>query len=359
MQHIADTTEKPLHILHLMYIMNVGGAETMLTDIINGQVARGHAVTLVVVNKSVNPDLIARLHPSVSVIRMNREPGSRPLVMMLRLNMLLARLRPDIVHAHHHKFGRLVQWSRRRLLLTVHDVGTPMVYCGTTRMAAITDAVEADIKARVPSANVTTVYNGIRTADIPRRKATPDTPHPLRVIQVARLSIEKKGQDVLIRALGILARRGLTDLEATFVGVGDDLAPLQEIARAEGVADRVHFTGLLDRDHIYSHLHEYDVMCHPSRYEGFGLTIAEGMAAGLPLAVTEGDGPWEVADHGRLCKSFAAGDPEGCASALEALTNDWKGAEERAAEASGYVRRFDISNTVDGYIALYRNMLSR
>ena len=345
-----------MKILHLIYTFEVGGAETMLVDIINGQVARGHDVTLLVVNRGVNEALAAKLDPRARMVRMNRQQGAAPLLMMARLNLFLLRHRPDIVHAHHPKFGRLVQVRRKRLLVTIHDVNTSMRYCSGSRMVAITDAVAADILRRVPEGNVRTIHNGIRTADIAVRPA--GAPHrPLRLVQVARLMAEKKGQDVLIRALGILRRRGITDIEATFIGTGNDLEQLRELARSEGVESQVVFDGLRDRDYIYSHLADFDAMVHPSRFEGFGLTIAEAMAAGLPLAVTEGDGPWEVADKGRLCHSFAPGDAEGCAAAIEDIRSRYPDLADRTARARDYVRRFDIGTTVDNYLAYYRELL--
>ncbi len=352
----ASHSGKTIHVLHCIYTMEIGGAETMLVDIINGQLARGLKVTLLIVNRGINESLISKLDPRVQTIRMNRRQGNKPLLMMLRLNLLVARLAPDIIHVHHHKFCRLIQWRRNRLLLTVHDVNTPMIYCSGSRMVAITAAVEDYVRGIVPSARIQTIYNGIRTADIPARVPGFPTGN-IKLVQVARLMAEKKGQDVLIRALGELHRRGIDNVEATFIGTGDDMDMLRNLAEAEGVSDRIHFDGLRDRDYIYAHLHEYDAMCHPSRWEGFGLTIAEGMAAGLPLVVSHGDGPWEVAGHGRLCLSFPAGDHKACADAIARLIAGWDEAETRAAEAREYVRRFDISRTVDEYITYYRTLL--
>lgn len=347
-----------MKILHLIYSFEVGGAETMLVDIMNGQAARGHEVVLLIVNSGVNESLISTLDPKVKVVRMNRREGSAPLLMMARLNLLLLRLKPDIIHGHHHKFGRLVQFRRGHLLLTIHDMNQSMKYCSGSRMVAITEAVAADILSRVPSADVTTILNGIRTSDIVLR-ADGVPGKPFCTVQVARLMAEKKGQDVLIRALGELKRRGRSDFDATFIGIGDDETMLRELAEKEGVADSVHFAGLRSRDYIYSHLAEFDAMVHPSRYEGFGLTVAEGMAARLPLIVTEGDGPWEVCDRGRLCESVAVSDHKGLADALVRVADGYPRYAERACEAKTYVKRFDIATTVDNYLNYYSSMLKK
>lgn len=347
-----------MKVLHLIYTLNVGGAETMLADIANGQVARGLDVSILVVNNGINEDLAATLDSRIKLIRWNRREGTAPLLMMARLNLFILRMKPDIIHAHHHKFGRLVQVRRKNLLLTVHDIDTPMTYCATTRMVAITDAVEANVRERVPSARISTIYNGIRTADIALKSTEATTNSIVRLVQVARINTEKKGQDILIRALGELKRRGITNVEADFIGREDDRPILETIAEEEGVTDKVHYLGLRSRAYIYSHLREYDAMCHPSRWEGFGLIIAEAMAAGLPIITTENDGPWEVADHGRLCISLRNGSAESCADAIEAFINDREGAKRRASEGLEYVKRFDISNTINNYISLYRSIIN-
>lgn len=345
-----------LHIVHCIYSMTVGGAETMLIDIANVQARLGHKVDIVIVNDIVDEKLVTKFDPSIRITRMNRRQGDKPLLMMARLNLLLLRMRPDIIHAHHHKFCRLVQVRKSRVLLTVHDLNTEMIYASRSHMVAITDAVKDDVLARVHGADVTTIFNGIRTADISARPSVPFGDN-LRLVQVANLLPHKKGQDILIEALGILGERGISNVEATFIG-GGDTSELMKLAEERGVADRVHFLGARDRDYIYSSLSGYDAMCHPSRYEGFGLTVAEGMAAGLPLVLTRNDGPWEVADNGRLCLSAENGSAESFADAIEELMRDYPVALEKAAQAQRYVKRFDISRTVDNYLDYYRRIIN-
>lgn len=346
-----------MHILHCTYSMEVGGAETMLVDIMNGQVKRGHRVTLLIVNDRESAQVMNAVDPAVDIVRFRRREGAAPLLMMARLNMAIARLRPDIVHVHHEKFCRLVRLRRSRMIYTVHALNITMEYSAGTAMAAITDVVADDIRGRLPGADVTTVPNGIIVADVARRPE--GMPHTFRLVQVGRLEPELKGQDIAIRALGILKRRGTDNVEISFIGTGSGLDSLRRLAENEGVARQIHFEGMRDRGYIYSRLCHYDAMIHSSRYEGFGLTVAEGMAAGLPLILTDHDGPWEVADHGRLCLSAEKGNAESFADAIAALIADYPTALNRAQEALDYVRRFDISHTIEAYDRLYDKVIRK
>jgi glycosyltransferase involved in cell wall biosynthesis len=54
----------------------------------------------------------------------------------------------------------------------------------------------------------------------------------------------------------------------------------------------VHFLGL--RDDIPELMNSADVLVHPARKEGFGLVLAEALAAGLPIVATDVGGIPEV-----------------------------------------------------------------
>lgn len=348
--------ERPLKIVHLIYSLEVGGMETMLVDIANTQAAAGHSVEVVVVNDLYSPALQRTFSPEVRVTMLRRKPGAAPLWLMARLNALMALRRPDVIHAHHPKFWRLLPPWHSRMLVTIHDIRTPLEHCRGGHLVAITGAVADDIMAREPAQNIEVIYNGIRTADI-RRRGDRAAGTPLRLIQLGRLVHEKKGQDVLVRALAEAVAAG-TDATVDFIGDGPSRQYLENLAAELGVSDRVHFLGLRDRAYIYDHLADYDAMVHPSVYEGFGLIVAEAMAAGLPLILTEYDGPWEVAARGQLCLSATRGDASSFAAAIADLAVHYPAALTRAARALEYVEGYDIRGTASAYITYYRHLLS-
>ena len=349
--------KEPRHIVHIIYQLHLGGMETMLADIANEQCRRGLRVTVIVVNDEVDPLMLRRFEPAVRVVTMRRRRGSRPLLMMARLNILVSRLRPDVVHLHQPNFRKLLRVCRNRQVLTVHDINTPLEHVDAAcPIAAITEAVRADVLNRRPDARVEVLLNGICTSTIAPRGDRRPAPANFRIVQLARLNYEKKGQDILIDALGELRRRGRHDISVDFIGGGVSDEPLRQRAAACGVTDAVHFLGLMDRDEVYRRLADYDAMVHPSRYEGFGLIIAEAMCAGLPVVVTRNDGPWEVADRGRLCESITLGDAIGLADTIEAMIAGYPAVLARAAEARVYAQRYGIERTVDAYLELYRRL---
>ncbi|NOV23035.1 glycosyltransferase family 1 protein [Cupriavidus necator] len=117
-------------------------------------------------------------------------------------------------------------------------------------------------------------------------------PQPgFRVLQLGRL-VPRKGIDNVIRALGCLRRD--TDLDATLYVVGGnaeqpsvqatpEIGRLQDVASAEGVADRVVFTGRRGRDTLRLFYSAADVFVTTPWYEPFGITPVEAMACGAPV----------------------------------------------------------------------------
>ena len=65
----------------------------------------------------------------------------------------------------------------------------------------------------------------------------------------------------------------------------DLMTRLKEEIRQAGHADRICFTG--HREDIADVLAALDLLAAPSRWEGFGLMLAEAMAAGVPVLASD------------------------------------------------------------------------
>ena len=108
---------------------------------------------------------------------------------------------------------------------------------------------------------------------------------------------EERRERVFLFCGSLIARKGVDLLASAFVQldvpnvrlriVGD--GPLREslMQKLAAVRERVEFVGFRDWHELP---HEYaaaDVLCVPSRYDGWGLVVPEGLAAGLPVIATD------------------------------------------------------------------------
>ena len=112
---------------------------------------------------------------------------------------------------------------------------------------------------------------------------------------------------------------------------------------------------LRDREYIYSHLKDYDLMCHPARYEGFGLTVAEGIAAMLPVLVSDEGGPFEIIEHGKLGTAFKMESVDDCAAKIEHIYRNYQEALALTRAAYDKVKTcYSIERMVAEYIDYYK-----
>ncbi len=108
------------------------------------------------------------------------------------------------------------------------------------------------------------------------------------IVCVSRL-VPRKGQDSLIRALPAIRRR-VRDTAVLLVGNGPYRATLETMARENGVADHVIFTGPVPWEELPAHYAAGDVFAMPCRtrragldVEGLGIVYLEASATGLPV----------------------------------------------------------------------------
>ncbi len=347
-----------MKIVHCIWSFNTGGAETMLVDIANEQ-AKTLEVCVLIVNDSFQQYLVDKFSPEVKVVLNHRKPNSRSILPFIRLNRTLRKLRPDVVHLHNAMLAKVVMpWVSRGLFLTVHDLHLPLggVRRGV-KLIAISEAVKEDVLRR-GNYDIVVIPNGIDVKAIDKRDLH-GLERNMHIVQVARLDVQKKGQDILIDALALLKKRGIENIDIDFIGEGASEQVLKMQVEKLGISDRVHFLGLCDRNYIYKHLKDYDLMCHPSRYEGFGLTVAEGMAAMVPVLVPDNGGPYEIIENGKLGMVFKMGNVEDCADKIEYIYNHYQKLGSLVSQAyKKTCECYSIERMVREYIRFYDKILS-
>lgn len=147
------------------------------------------------------------------------------------------------------------------------------------------------------------------------------------VLQLGRL-VPRKGIDIVVRALARLRRKhGLDPLLVIVGGETDDPCPvaspeigrLREVAAAEGVADRVLFTGRKPRQVLRYYYSAADVFVTTPWYEPFGITPVEAMACATPVIGACVGGIKSTVRHGRTGFLVPPRDPDALAERLAEL----------------------------------------
>lgn len=346
-----------MKIIHVIFSLANGGAENLLADIINEQ-ALHHNVSLLIVNNKVDTGLVNRIHKKVKIFRFDREPGKFSFKIFLRINLCIWKISPDYIHCHNENLIGLlfpIFWGKTGL--TLHDTflkETNLKYLPLYHhLFAISKAVQLYGK-KISGLDFILNYNGVDSTAIPSRKSEIRS-NPFRIVQVSRLVHEKKGQDILIKAIFELERAGY-GVEVDFIGEGDSEIYLQQLVRQFKLEKTIRFLGNLQRSEVYQLLPHYDLLIQPSLYEGFGLTIAEAMMAKVPVLTSNLEGPVEIIQYGKYGYLFDVGNVPELTEKIRYIIDNYKEVWETNIKAQQYAKdNFDVRGTALRYLDLYNN----
>jgi len=350
-----------MKITHLIFAFNTGGSETMLVDIVNEQCNYAE-ISIIIINNKYNQSLIKKIDKSVKVYYINRKEGSKNLFKLFKINLLVLKIKPDILHCHNHNIiALLFRKIYKKIVLTLHCLDIPTLYLNRyKKLFAISEAVKKNVFIRTNICSEV-VYNGIITSKISERNKQ-ELEKDFKIVIVGRLNHQIKGQHLVIEALKVLKNKGYENIQLDLIGEGEGEQFLFNLAERNNLLSQVEFLGLKDRDYIYSHLKDYDLLIQPSLYEGFGLTVAEGMAAKLPVLVSDVDGPMEVIENGKCGYYFGTGNANSLATMIEKVMTDYKTNNIQTLVDRAYVRvtnQFDIKETAMSYLSNYKLLIKK
>ncbi len=118
------------------------------------------------------------------------------------------------------------------------------------------------------------------------------------------------------------------------------------------------FEGLKDRNWVFEHLCDYDLLLQPSDNEGFGLTVAEACAAKLPVLVSDVDGPLEIINGGELGMVFHHGDADDMADKLFQFIRDGYDTSIVEKAYQNTLEHYSITKMTQRYIEEYEKVIS-
>jgi len=169
------------------------------------------------------------------------------------------------------------------------------------------------------------------------------TPTSERVFLFSGSLSKRKGVDLLARAFVRLAQE-TTNVRLKVVGAGKLDASLAQTLQP--AIDRVEFAGFTDWRDLPAAYASADVMCVPSRYDGWGLVVAEGLASGLPVIATDRMGAaLEFVETGRNGWLIPARDEEAILNAMrEAAALPQKGIDQLSRQARESVSNHSLQN---------------
>jgi L-malate glycosyltransferase len=366
-----------IRLVEFTNCFHVGGGEMQLLELLR-RLPADYAVS------------VHALDPRGPLLAETRALGYEPLIHSLGGSLM----RPSAVA----ETARLAWWLRRERIDLVHTqdfystllgvpaakiAGVPVVvsrldlvhWHGKVRhlvLAAAShaaDVVVANCQAvkdlvvereRVPEHRVVVIRNGL---DVPRfdrlRRAPLAAPLPeigeaAVGVLVANMRHEVKRQEDFLVALAKARREG-APVVGFLVGEGARRPFLEAMANDLGLARAAFFLG--PRKDVPAVLSRaaFGVLC--SRQEGLSNAVMEGMAAGLPMVVTDAGGNAELVENGERGYVVPPERPDLLARAMMRVLED----RERARRMGEAARRFveselTLERMIDEHDRLYRQV---
>lgn len=353
-----------MKILYLITGLGLGGAEKVVADLADQMSLLGHNVKIAYLTGEVQ---VKPISSNVELIALNLNSAKQFLLASKKYRKLVKSFLPDVVHAHMvhaNIFARLNRtlYPVPKLICTAHNSNEGgkarmVAYRLTNHLSDINTNVSKEAtralitKGAFSKNNVTTVYNGI---DLRKFEKTHDSiglyKNTLNLISVGRFNHQKDYPN-LINSFAKLKANITTNVKLTIVGDGELRAEIEALIRNLELEEDVTLLGR--RSDIPQLLSQADIFVLASKFEGFGLVVAEAMACKCYVVATDSGGVAEV--MGNTGKLVPIEDSQALAQALEnAINLSFKDRTQNNKKARERVEEFfSLETSVQKWLALY------
>lgn len=364
-----------MKILHIINDLKIGGAQRLVTDIAT-ELAKndGLEIGILTIMSSDASSLFQEVKDNSHIHLYELNAGkSITLGSIKRIRKIIKQY--DVVHSHLFPSGYLTALAtlflKKPLIYTEHSTSNrrrekrilrPLerwIYNRYSGVVGISDSVTEALNFWLLSQRIKskthTITNGVNLERI--KTETPGDEKRVwgadkkAVVMISRFT-SSKDHATVIKAISLIKDRNVV---AVFVGDGETLVANKKLAKELGVEERCLFLG--ERSNPSDFVSSSSIGVQSSHWEGFGLTVVEMMAGGLPVVASDVPGLNEVVGGAGVL--FRQGDYRQLASIFERLLNDPKEYKEIKEKCIARSQKYNITSTTDNYLALYRTLLAR
>lgn len=352
-----------MKITLLVRYFTIGGLERVVSALANSYVDRKIETQIIVLSKGKRNSLITELDPRIKVVFLESN-------IFTKLSEIRQRTKDNIVHIHFGD-GKIHPMIRtallgRKVVVTCHSVYSHkrtkilnmidlLFSKAVKKIIAVSDAVEdfCTNEVHISSDKVVVIKNGIECEEeqikISNKEKT------LKIISLASL-YPHKNQMYLMEALADFKRKTGIPFKLYVIGDGPCMADIYLRSIELGLRDNVVWYGAIwQKDLVRNIIKSSDVFVSASKYEGFPISILEGMVYGMPLILSDIPPHREIA--GVEAMFFKLDDNHNqFIKCIEKFYKDFSVRNKMSDYSYSRVNKFTIDKTVDAYINVYKNM---
>ncbi|MFH0924421.1 MAG: glycosyltransferase family 4 protein [bacterium] len=235
-----------------------------------------------------------------------------------------------------HLFGTTV-FQETNFLVAGYVFGlekfVPSVYKNSHFLAISNDTKDDIIKRKISSSdNIQVAYCGIDHSLYKVDKKVKKYESPT-IIYIGRIRKYKR-IDLIIKAVNILIE-DIPDIQLDIIGAGKHLRALKDLAKKLQIEHHLNFLGFCEDSVKIKELQKSHILVQCSPKEGWGLTVIEGNACGLPIIASNSPGLREAVQDEITGFLVEHGDVQELADKIKLLLTDhslWKKMSENAVQ---------------------------
>ncbi|WP_353101116.1 glycosyltransferase [Myroides odoratus] len=364
-----------MKVLQVINSLRIGGAERLILDSSDLYHNRGINIEILLLddNESAFRKELQEKYPHIRIQGITKKSIYNPLL-IFRIIPFLKNI--DILHLHLFPtlywgvFAKIVSLSKIKIVYTEHNthnrrrnnkilsIVDKIVYKYINHVGCITDSVADELLSYLGKQShlqVSVIYNGIYLEQFKGieknnvlvncgiEKKENDT----IIVQISNFK-KQKDQETLIRSISLLP----DSFKLLLVGDGENRKVCELLVEQLNLSKQVFFLG--QRTDVVEIMSFVDIVVLSSHWEGFGLAIVEGMAAGKPVIVSDVIGLANIVDGYGLV--FEKGNHIDLSKKIMFLKNK-ENYDEFAQKCLLRASEYDITFMVDQYIELYKKVL--
>lgn len=356
-----------MKILHIITSLQLGGAETLVVNLLTRFHDEGHEVAVVVFNGK-RTDLMSRLEkecPSCKIYRLGHSYYNPWYI----IKLIRIMRQYDVIHTHNSSPQLFVAIAnivcKKKLVTTEHSTNNrkreqggifrlldKWMYRQYDQVICISKIAEKKLISYLGKSskyNICTINNGVDVEAFYKAKPIKDYKLMKFIIVMVAGFREAKDQDTVIRAMAFLPK---DQYELWLVGDGVRRNQLEGLTKKLNLEKTVIFWGI--RNDVPNIIQTADIIVMSSHWEGLSLSNIEGMSVGKPFVASDVDGLHEITvDAGIL---FPEGDAKALASIIHRLSNDSDYYQQIANACHERAQQYDIKKTVKEYLNIYKHV---
>jgi glycosyltransferase involved in cell wall biosynthesis len=365
-----------IHVLHLIGSSGLYGAERWILALMRAVDATRINMTLLNLAESASePSQVVSAAKQRGLTALDFvSSGKINPAGVVRLAGWVRKQQVDIIHGHGFKSdviglltARLAHckvittphgWSMEKdLKLKLYETVQRMTFRFMDMVCPLSPDLEAGLNKWTSKDKLRLIMNGVDLDEMKGVKANArQYPETFQLGYIGQL-IERKDLDTLLYATKTLLEGG-AKIRLMIIGEGPKKPALQEKTRMLEIEEHVEFMGF--RLDAAAYLKTFDAFVLPSHMEGIPRCIMEGMAAGIPVVVSNIPGNRDLVSHKDTGLLFASGNYHDLAEKIAFLMGHPSEAQAMAANAWQKIEeQFSSRNMAREYTALYRQLLGR